>query len=118
VITSNRTRELHDALKRRCLYHWIDFPELGREVEIIRLRVPGVSDRLARSVAVTVAGLRELDLVKRPGVAEAIDWAGALALLGVETVDAVAARETLGWAVKTREDLRRAEEALPGLVGE
>jgi MoxR-like ATPase len=118
VITSNRTRELHDALKRRCLYHWIDFPELEREVEIIRLRVPGVSDRLARSVAVTVAGLRELDLVKRPGVAEAIDWAGALALLGVETVDAVAGRETLGWAVKTREDLRRAEEALPGLVGE
>jgi MoxR-like ATPase len=118
VITSNRTRELHDALKRRCLYHWIDFPALEREVEIIRLRVPAVSDRLARSVAVTVARLRELDLLKRPGVAEAIDWAGALALLGVDTVDAVAARETLGWAVKTREDLRRAEEALPGLVGE
>jgi MoxR-like ATPase len=118
VITSNRTRELHDALKRRCLYHWIDFPALEREVEIIRLRVPTASDRLARSVAVTVGRLRELDLVKRPGVAEAIDWAGALALLGVETVDAAAGRETLGWAIKTREDLRRAEEALPGLVGE
>jgi MoxR-like ATPase len=118
VITSNRTRELHDALKRRCLYHWIDFPELEREVEIIRLRVPAVSERLARSVAVTVAGLRELDLVKRPGVAEAIDWAGALAVLGVDTVDVAAGRETLGWAVKTREDLRRAEEALPELVGD
>ena len=118
VITSNRTRELHDALKRRCLYHWIDFPELEREVAIIRLRVPAVSERLARSVAVTVAGLRELDLVKRPGVAEAIDWAGALAVLGVDTVDVAAGRETLGWAVKTREDLRRAEEALPELVGD
>jgi MoxR-like ATPase len=118
VITSNRTRELHDALKRRCLYHWIDFPDLEREIEIIRLRVPGVSERLARSVAVTVAALRELDLVKRPGVAEAIDWAGALALLGVDAVDVVAGRETLGWVVKTREDLRAAEEALPELVSE
>jgi MoxR-like ATPase len=118
VITSNRTRELHDALKRRCLYHWIDFPDLDREIEIIRLRVPGVSERLARSVAVTVAGLRELDLVKRPGVAEAIDWAGALVQLGVDEVDAAAGRETLGWAVKTREDLRLAEEALPELVSE
>jgi len=116
VITSNRTRELHDALKRRCLYHWIDFPELAREVEIIRLRAPGVSDELARSVAATVARLRELELVKRPGVAEAIDWAAALALLGAARVDAEAGRETLGWAVKTREDLARAEVALPGLV--
>src|SRR5437899_3931984 len=80
VLTSNRTRELHDALKRRCLYHWIDFPDLEREVEIVRLRAPGVSERLARSVAATVARLRELDLVKRPGIAEAIDWAQALSL--------------------------------------
>src|SRR5687768_14513807 len=80
VITSNRTHELHDALKRRCLYHWIDFPDLEREVEIVRLRAPGASDRLARSVAATVARLRELDLVKRPGVADAIDWAAALAV--------------------------------------
>ena len=79
VITSNRTRELHDALKRRCLYHWIDFPDLEREVEIIRLRAPGVSEELARSVAEAVARLREADLVKRPGAAEAIDWAAALA---------------------------------------
>jgi MoxR-like ATPase len=113
VITSNRTRELHDALKRRCLYHWIDFPDLEREVQIIRLRAPDVSERLARSVATAVAALRELDLVKRPGAAEAIDWALALAHLGAESVDGQAARETLGWAVKNREDLRRVEQALP-----
>jgi MoxR-like ATPase len=116
VITSNRTRELHDALKRRCLYHWIDFPSLEREVEIIRLRAPGVGEPLARSVAVTVGRLRELDLVKRPGAAEAIDWAEALALLGAESVDGDAGRETLGWAVKNREDLRRVEAALPELL--
>jgi MoxR-like ATPase len=112
VITSNRTRELHDALKRRCLYHWIDFPDLEREVEIIRLRAPSVSDRLARSVAETVARLRELDLVKQPGVAEAIDWAAGLAVLGAESAEGEVARETLGWAVKTREDLELAEAAL------
>ena len=116
VITSNRTRELHDALKRRCLYHWIDFPDLEREVEIVRLRAPGVSERLARSVAATVARLRELDLVKRPGIAEAIDWAQALSLLGAPSVSGDAARETLGWAVKNHEDLRRVEPALPQLV--
>ena len=114
VITSNRTRELHDALKRRCLYHWIEFPDLEREVEIIRLRAPGVSEPLARSVAAAVARLRELDLVKRPGAAEAIDWAQALALLGADSADGDAARETIGWAVKNREDLRRVEGALGG----
>jgi MoxR-like ATPase len=118
VITSNRTRELHDALKRRCLYHWIDFPDLEREVEIIRLRAPGVSEPLARSVAAAVAGLRELDLVKRPGAAEAIDWAQALAHLGAGSVDGQAGRETLGWAVKNREDLRRVEPLLPELLRE
>ena len=87
VITSNRTRELHDALKRRCLYHWIDFPDLEREVEIIRLRAPGVSEALARSVAATVARLRSLDLVKLPGAAEAIDWAQALSLLDAESAE-------------------------------
>jgi MoxR-like ATPase len=112
VITSNRTRELHDALKRRCLYHWIDFPDLEREVEIIRLRAPGVSERLARSVAETVGRLRGLDLVKRPGAAEAIDWAQALALVGADTADREAARATLGWAVKSREDQARVEEEL------
>ncbi|MGH2996687.1 MAG: AAA family ATPase [Gaiellaceae bacterium] len=116
VITSNRTRELHDALKRRCLYHWIDLPELEREVAIIRLRAPAASEPLARSVAAAVAGLRQLDLVKRPGVAEAIDWAQALALLGADSVDGDAGTATLGWAIKNREDLRRVETALPGLL--
>ena len=114
VITSNRTRELHDALKRRCLYHWIDFPDLEREVEIIRLRAPDISEALARSVAAAVARLRSLDLVKRPGAAESIDWAEALSLLGAESAEGEVARETLGWAVKTREDTARAEAELFG----
>jgi MoxR-like ATPase len=116
VITSNRTRELHDALKRRCLYHWIDFPDLDREVAIIRLRAPAVSEPLARSVAQAVAQLRGLDLVKLPGAAEAIDWAQALAHLGVESADGEAARETLGWVIKNREDLSRVEPLLPELL--
>jgi MoxR-like ATPase len=116
VITSNRTRELHDALKRRCLYHWIDFPDLDREVAIIRLRAPAVSEPLARSVALAVAQLRGLDLVKLPGAAEAIDWAQALAHLGVESADGEAARETLGWVIKNREDLARVEPLLPELL--
>jgi MoxR-like ATPase len=116
VITSNRTRELHDALKRRCLYHWIDFPDLEREVEIVRLRAPGVSEQLARSIAGAVAKLRELDLVKRPGVAEAIDWATAVSLLDADSADGDAARATIGWAVKNREDLQRVEPLLPELL--
>jgi MoxR-like ATPase len=116
VITSNRTRELHDALKRRCLYHWIDFPDLEREVEIIRLRAPGASEALARAVAQAVAGLRDLGLVKPPGVAESIDWAQALSHLVGDEVSEEAAVATLGWAVKNREDLRRAEQALPELL--
>jgi MoxR-like ATPase len=112
VVTSNRTRELHDALKRRCLYHWIDFPSLEREVAIVRLRAPEVPDALARSVAGAVERLRALELMKPPGVAEAIDWARALALLGADGVDGEAARETLGWALKNHEDLRRAEAEL------
>jgi MoxR-like ATPase len=116
VITSNRTRELHDALKRRCLYHWIDFPDLDREVAIIRLRAPAVSEPLAHSVAQAVAQLRGLDLVKLPGAAEAIDWAQALAHLGAESMDGEAARETLGWVIKNREDLARVEPVLPELL--
>jgi MoxR-like ATPase len=118
VITSNRTRELHDALKRRCLYHWIDFPELEREVEIVRLRAPGVSQELASSVAAAVGRLRELDLVKHPGVAEAIDWARALSLVGATSAGGASARATLGWAVKNRDDLRRVEAELPELARE
>jgi MoxR-like ATPase len=116
VITSNRTRELHDALKRRCLYHWIDFPDLDREVAIIRLRAPAVSEPLARSVAQAVAQLRGLDLVKLPGAAEAIDWAQALAHLGAESADGDAARETLGWVIKNHEDFARVEPVLPELL--
>jgi MoxR-like ATPase len=114
VVTSNRTRELHDALKRRCLYHWIDFPSLAREVAIVRLRAPEVSEALAQSVADAVARLRELDLLKPPGVAEAIDWARALALLGADGAGGDPARDTLGWALKNHDDLRRAEAELLG----
>jgi len=112
VMTSNRTRELHDALKRRCLYHWIEFPSLEREVAIVRTRAPEVSEALARSVAEAVAQLRSLDLVKPPGVAEAIDWARALALLGADGANGDAARESLGWVLKNHEDLQRAQAEL------
>jgi MoxR-like ATPase len=118
IVTSNRTRELHDALKRRCLFHWIDFPSAEREAEIIRLRAPGVSERLAESVAQTVARLRTLDLIKLPGAAEAIDWATALALLGADAVHSEAARVSLGWVIKNRDDLHRVEAQLPELIGE
>jgi len=117
VITSNRTRELHDALKRRCLYHWIDYPATDREVAIIRLRAPEVAEPLARSVASAVARMRDLDLVKRPGTAESIDWARSLSVLGAERLDEAAARDTLGWAVKNRDDLRVVERGLPDLLG-
>ena len=118
IITSNRTRELHDALKRRCLFHWIDFPTPEREAQIIRLRAPGVSDQLAASVARAVARIRELDLIKMPGASEAIDWAQALALLGADAVHSDAARVSLGWVIKNRDDLRRVEQLLPELFDE
>jgi MoxR-like ATPase len=117
VLTSNRTRELHDALKRRCLYHWIDYPSREREVQIIRLRAPEASQALAESVADLVERLRGLDLAKRPGPAEAIDWTRALAALGIGTVDRASAEETLGWAIKGRDDLQIARRALPELLG-
>ena len=117
VVTSNRTRELHDALKRRCLYHWIDFPDVEREVAIIRLRAPEVPEALARSVSVAVERLRALELVKPPGAAEAIDWARALVLLGAESANGDAGLETIGWAVKNREDLVRARAALAEPIG-
>jgi MoxR-like ATPase len=104
VVTSNRTRELHDALKRRCLYHWIDHPALEREVQIVRARAPEVPEALARDVAVAVSRLRALDVAKRPGVAETIDWAHAVAFLGVERLDEEAAAATLGAVVKDHED--------------
>jgi MoxR-like ATPase len=104
VLTSNRTRELHDALKRRCLFHWITHPSLEREIEIVRLRVPGVSERLAAQTAAFVAGLRDLDLAKAPGVAETIDWTQALAALGCEQLDAGVVEQTLGAVLKYHED--------------
>ncbi|MEY2535613.1 MAG: hypothetical protein QOF29_3523, partial [bacterium] len=116
IITSNRTRELHDALKRRCLFHWIDFPDREEEARIIRLRAPEVGDRLAASVARAVERIRGLDLIRLPGAAEAIDWARALAILGADAVTSEAARATLGWAIKNRDDMRRVELALPELV--
>ena len=116
VLTSNRTRELHDALKRRCLYHWIDYPGLDRETAIIRLRAPEASEALARSVATVVARLRELDLVKRPGPAEAIDWTRALAAIGIGRIDAASAAETLGAAVKNRDDMALVRKILPEVI--
>jgi MoxR-like ATPase len=118
VVTSNRTRELHDALKRRCLYHWIDHPSLEREVEIVRMRAPGVSEPVARAVAAAVARLRSLDVTKRPGVAETIDWAKALSFLGVERLDESTARDTLGAVLKDHEDQELAESRLAEVVGD
>jgi MoxR-like ATPase len=118
VITSNRTRELHDALKRRCLYHWIDHPSLEREVQIIAVRAPEASESLARQVAAAVAKLRAMDVAKRPGVAEAIDWAHALAFLGVDTLDGESVEATLGTVLKDHEDLELARGSLARVVGE
>jgi MoxR-like ATPase len=118
VVTSNRTRELHDALKRRCLYHWIDHPDLDREVAIVRTRAPQVGAALARDVAGAVERLRALDLAKVPGVAETIDWANALAFLGAERLDAAIAADTLGAVVKDHEDQALVAPRLAEVVGE
>jgi MoxR-like ATPase len=118
VVTSNRTRELHDALKRRCLYHWIDHPELEREIQIVRVRAPHVSEALARDVATAVLRLREMDLAKLPGVAETIDWANALAFLGAERLDRSIAADTLGAVVKDHEDQQFVMPRLADLVGD
>jgi len=106
VLTSNRTRDLHDALKRRCLYHWIDYPDTGRVAAIIRRRVPATSEILAGQVARGVDRLRGLDLAKPPGVAEAISWAGALNVLGATSLDGAAASQTAGAVLKYSEDLQ------------
>jgi MoxR-like ATPase len=118
VLTSNRTRDLHDALKRRCLYHWIDYPDAVREVAIVRRRVPEAAMTLAVDVAAAVRLLRGDDLQKPPGVAEAIDWVGALRLLGVERLDAAAADRSLGAVLKYREDQQAVRDrGLDRLVG-
>jgi len=104
VLTSNRTRDLHDAVKRRCLYRWIDYPDARREVEIIRRRVPTASQTLAVQVADAVSRMRDSDVQKPPGIAEAIDWLAALELLGVDRLDAAAIDRTLGSVLKYEED--------------
>ena len=116
VLTSNRTRDIHDALKRRCLYHWIDHPGLDREVAIVRSRAPEVSEALARQVVTLVHRLREVDLVKPPGVAETLDWARALEALGVAHVDLETAAATLGAVVKYREDAERVRASLERML--
>jgi MoxR-like ATPase len=116
VLTSNRTRDLHDALKRRCFYQWIDFPTREREVEIIALRAPEVEAQLAESVARLMARLRGLDLQKLPGAAEAIDWANALRLLGATEVDEDMILRTLGSVVKNWDDQRLVESVVGELV--
>jgi len=119
ILTSNRTRELHDALKRRCLFHWIDHPTLEREIEIVALRVPGIPERLATQAAAFVQGLRQLDLAKPPGVAETIDWARALDALGHSELDARTVEDTLGSVLKYHEDFAAVrDEALVALVEE
>jgi MoxR-like ATPase len=107
VLTSNRTRDVHDALKRRCLYHWIAHPDFERELAIVRLRAPDVPERLARDVAAAAEALRGLELYKPPGVAETIDWAAALATLGRTRLDETAVDATLGTILKYREDQER-----------
>ena len=117
VVTSNRTRELHDALKRRTLYHWIGHPDLERELAIVKLRVPGVPERLAAEAAAFVRELRALELAKPPGVAETIDWAQALAALGRQELDADVVEQTLGSVLKYREDIEAVrDDALVRLV--
>ncbi len=110
VITSNRTREIHDALKRRCLYHWLDYPTVDREVEILRARMPDVDEVLARQLALAMSDLRSLDLFKPPGIAETLDWAAALKLLNAGQLKADVIDETLGAILKYREDIERVRE--------
>ena len=115
VLTSNRTREVHDALKRRCLYHWLEHPDLVREVTILRRRIPLLGEVLARQIAEAVHRLREMDLLKSPGVAESLDWARALLALSQDELDAASAARTLGAVLKYSEDLDRVRAKLDAL---
>jgi MoxR-like ATPase len=116
VLTSNRTRELHDALKRRCLYHWVGFPSAEREVEIVLVRAPGVSEQLARSMVAAVNRLRAMDLAKPPGVAETIDWGNTLGVVGAKDLDSEAVPDTLGAVIKDRDDLELVRDNLDRIV--
>ncbi len=118
VITSNRTREIHDALKRRCIYHWIDYPDFERELAILRRKAPEIDARLAATLATAMQRLRSMDLFKPPGVAETLDWASALVVLGKDRLDPDGVEETLGVVLKYQEDLERVRaNGLEELVG-
>jgi MoxR-like ATPase len=116
ILTSNRTRELHDALRRRCIYHWIGYPTAAREAEIVKVREPGAAEQLTRKVVAAVQRLRELDMAKPPGVAETIDWVRTLDVLGEAELTADAAADTLGAVVKDRDDLDLVRENLAGII--
>ena len=116
ILTSNRTRELHDALKRRCLYTWIGFPDAAREIEIVRARVPGISERLATQVVGAVNQLRQMELEKVPGVAETIDWVESLEALGAGDLNESSAADTLGAVIKDRDDLEYTMKNLNDIV--
>jgi MoxR-like ATPase len=119
ILTSNRTREIHDALRRRCLYHWVDFPDAEREREILRLKAPQAPERLSRQVVAFVQRLRQIDLFKMPGVAETIDWCGALAHLNATELDPARVNETLGVLLKYQDDIARIRgEQAASLVAE
>jgi MoxR-like ATPase len=118
ILTSNRTRELHDALKRRCLYNWIGFPEQAQEIEIVKSRVPGVSEQLASKVVGTVNKLREMDLEKAPGVAETIDWVQSLGAIDANSLTEANAAETLGAVIKGRDDLEYVSGNLAEIVAD
>jgi len=107
ILTSNRTREIHDALRRRCLYHWVDFPDAARERAILRLKAPAAPERLSHQVVAFVQRLRKMDLFKTPGVAETIDWCGALAHLDATELDPARVDETLGVLLKYQDDIAR-----------
>ena len=107
IITSNRTREVHDALKRRCLYHWVDYPDAARELEILRTKVPGADARLSREIVAFVQALRKVDLFKLPGVAETLDWASALTELDAVSLDPASIGDTLGVLLKYQDDIQK-----------
>ena len=107
IITSNRTREVHDALKRRCLYHWVDYPDAARELEILRVKVPGVADTLSREIVGFVQSLRKVDLFKQPGIAETLDWASALTELDAVSLDPATIADTLGVLLKYQDDIQK-----------
>ena len=118
ILTSNRTRELHDALKRRCLYHWIGFPSPEREIDIVTTRIPAVRQAMAARVVSAVNRLRDMDLAKPPGVAETLDWVSALDAIGADTLDQENAADTLGAVVKDRDDLELVAGSLGRVVGD